>query len=270
MRRVNCIYCHREIKLRESGGEGVYGTLWKHRRPGADGMAEWCEGGGEPPPPTRYLNTLGLEPGMGLPRERRRVPCLVCHREIMQMANGWLYRHYDGNGAVCEGSGTDPGQDGRETGWGDNTDNAGYAVSGGYWPDPAPALTLTLAHPGGGAAGLELAEWWANTALSEIGMVVAKAIEYGATDLRDLGYQMLEMAGRRPTPDPEHGDDQEYWDGYATEVGIVFYAQGKLARIVAAIKEGRRPKVDSWLDLGIYSRMAQRVQQVGGWPHGRT
>jgi len=266
-RYVDCVYCHRTIKLRESGGEGVYGTLWKHRRPGADGMSEWCEGGGELPP-ARHLDTLGLTPGMGLPRERRRVPCLVCHREIMQMANGWLYRHYDGNGKVCDGGGTDPGQDGQQTGWGEGVDNATRTASGGYgffMPAPEP-LTISIAHPGSGAAGLELAEWWANTAVSEIDMVVAKAIEYGATDLRDLGYQMLEMAGRRPTPDPEHGGDQEYWDGYATEVGIVFYAQGKLARIVAAIKEGRRPKVDSWLDLGIYARMAQRVHQTGGWP----
>jgi len=106
----------------------------------------------------------------------------------------------------------------------------------------------------------DLADWWRQRCEGEIDMVVAKAIEYGATDLRDLGRQIMDMAGRL---DPE---GPPLPDGYLTEVGIVFYAQGKLARIVAAIKEGRRPSADSWLDLGVYARMAQRVHDRGGWP----
>jgi hypothetical protein len=109
-----------------------------------------------------------------------------------------------------------------------------------------------------------LAAWWRNLADEEIAGVVAKATEYGATDLRDLGYQILEMGGKRS--DVIHSGDLVYTDGYATEVGITFYAMGKLARIAAAIKEGRRPSFDSWHDLGVYARMAQRVHQVGAWP----
>lgn len=101
----------------------------------------------------------------------------------------------------------------------------------------------------------ELTSWWIDSAASEIDGMAAKAVEYGATDLRDLGRMIYEMAGR-PQPD----------DGVATETGIAFYAAGKLGRIVAAIKEGRRPSEDTWLDLGVYSRMAQRVRQTGGWP----
>lgn len=100
-----------------------------------------------------------------------------------------------------------------------------------------------------------LSDWWRDTADAEIDMVCAKAIEYGATDLRDLGRMIYQMAGR-PEPD----------DTVATEVGIAFYALGKMSRIVAAIGEGRTPSADTWLDLGVYARMAQRVRQVGGWP----
>lgn len=265
-RYADCVHCHRTIKLRETGSDEVYGSLWKHRRP--DGL--WCEGGGQFPPPVSRnsdqikIEMTGLEPGMGLPSERRRVECPICHRQIKQMSNGWLYRHRnDIENAPCEGGGTDPGQDG----WMfnpailANNDNASPGLSGWYQPDPERPLTLTVAHPGGGQMGLELAEWWANQAITEIDMVVRKAIEYGATDLRDLGYLILDMAGRRPD-----SDDAPLPDGYATEIGIAFYAAGKLSRIVAAIKEGRRPTADSWLDLGIYVRMAQRVHQAGGWP----
>lgn len=107
-----------------------------------------------------------------------------------------------------------------------------------------------------------LAGWWLAKANSEVEMVVAKAIQYGATDLRDLGYQMLEMAGRQPHGDGAPPDTAEL----ATEIGIAMYAIGKVSRIAAAIKEGRRPSYDSWLDLGVYARMAQRVHEVGGWP----
>lgn len=105
-----------------------------------------------------------------------------------------------------------------------------------------------------------LASWWRGVAETEIDMVVDKAIEYGATDLRDTGHQILEMGSRR-------GDFiDSASDAYATEVGIVFYVLGKVSRLAAAVKEGRQPSLDTWVDIGVYARMAQRVQQVGSWP----
>ena len=101
----------------------------------------------------------------------------------------------------------------------------------------------------------ELASWWRKAADAEIDMVVDKAIEYGATDLRDLGRQIYEMSGR-PQPD----------DATAAEAGIAFYVMGKMSRVAAAFREGRLPSSDTWLDIGVYSRMAQRVRQAGAWP----
>lgn len=105
-------------------------------------------------------------------------------------------------------------------------------------------------------ARITLADWWIEAADHEIDMVVDKAIEYGATDLRDIGLALAEMAG----------GDLRNNESAATEIGIVFYVLGKVARLVAAVKEGRQPSLDTWLDIGIYARMAQRVHAVGSWP----
>lgn len=161
--------------------------------------------------------------------EIERHNCQVCEREVGLNHAGALARHKDPHTKEwC------PGLRWSEAPVWDLPDRAEPSLSG---PD-------------------ELATWWRMTASAEIDMVVGKAVEYGATDLRDLGRQVLEMAGRNTV----------VLDAEATEIGIAFYAAGKLARIMAAVKEGRRPSHDSWLDLGIYARMAQRVHSHGGWP----
>lgn len=99
-----------------------------------------------------------------------------------------------------------------------------------------------------------LADWWRTKAESEIEQTVAKAIEYGATDLIDIGRDLARVAGRQL-------DDQE-----AAEWGIFFYLLGKVSRWRSAIERGDRPSDDTLLDIGVYVRMAQRVRESGGWP----
>lgn len=103
----------------------------------------------------------------------------------------------------------------------------------------------------------DLLGWWMEHASEEAKRTVPKAIEYGADDLLQIGRQMANTAGR---------DLGDLSDAEAVELGIAFYAYGKLARIMAAIKEGRTPNVDSWFDLAVYAKMAQRVRAAGGWP----
>lgn len=104
----------------------------------------------------------------------------------------------------------------------------------------------------------ELARWWRGRAEAEIGQTVDKAIEYGSHDLDLIGQ---EMAGTL-------GLDLEAIGITPAELGIAFYAFGKTARIMSAYRDGHAPSEDSWLDLGIYSRMAQRTRTHGGWPGG--
>lgn len=100
----------------------------------------------------------------------------------------------------------------------------------------------------------ELRAWWFNKASSEIDATVPKAVEYGSTDLIDIGL-MLARTMRREVTEEE-----------AAELGVFFYLIGKIARWQSAIERGERPSDDTLLDIGIYVRMAQRIRESGGWP----
>lgn len=109
---------------------------------------------------------------------------------------------------------------------------------------------------GGGEKGQQsrsrdLEKWWEDEARQEIMRTIPKAVEYSSTDLVDIGRSVL---------GPGH-DDARY-----AEAGVAFYACGKMARIMGAIREGRAPSDDSWFDLGVYARMATRIRQSGSWP----
>lgn len=100
----------------------------------------------------------------------------------------------------------------------------------------------------------ELRSWWFDQAGIEIDSTVPKAIEYGSTDLQDIGRDLARTAGRQVT-------DEE-----AAELGVYFYLRGKLSRWTSAIERGERPSDDTLFDLGVYVRMAQRIRHAGGWP----
>lgn len=102
----------------------------------------------------------------------------------------------------------------------------------------------------------ELEAWWIEQANQEIYATVAKAVEYGSGDLVEIGRMMARTAGRTGPANA----------GEITELGIFFYAYGKMARWAEAIREGRPVSADTLFDLGVYVRMAQRARQAGGWP----
>lgn len=104
-----------------------------------------------------------------------------------------------------------------------------------------------------------LHDWWIEQAKQEVEAVAPKAVEYGASDLAEIGRTMGQAMGR-------NGDVS---DEEATELGIYFYMLGKMARWTAAVKEGRRVSDDTILDIGIYNKMVQRNRAVGGWPFGK-
>lgn len=100
-----------------------------------------------------------------------------------------------------------------------------------------------------------LVQWWRHTADREIQLVVPKAIEYGSTDLVEIG-RSLRLSGIQ-------GEQHETSD---EELGIYFYMVGKMARWTDAIRHGRKVSDDTIFDIGIYARMVQRVRESGGWP----
>lgn len=100
----------------------------------------------------------------------------------------------------------------------------------------------------------ELGQWWMNIAADEVDAVVAKAVEYGATDLLDLGRELARINGWTMT------------DAQCAEAGVYVYLRGKVSRWTAALTEGRQVSDDTLHDIGVYVRMAQRIREVGGWP----
>lgn len=99
-----------------------------------------------------------------------------------------------------------------------------------------------------------LSRWWWAKAADEIERTVPKAIEYGSTDLIDIGLMLARTMGRTI-------DEEE-----AAELGVFFYLIGKVARWQSAIERGERPSDDTLFDIGVYVRMAQRIRDAGAWP----
>jgi hypothetical protein len=111
--------------------------------------------------------------------------------------------------------------------------------------------------------GLEnLRVWWMAKAEAEWEAIEPKVWEYSAVDLQIMGEAAM---GRVRAVDR----DEYRRAGYGQQSAIAFYALGKVARITGALEEGRLPSEDSWFDLSVYAKMAQRVGEVGGWPNGR-
>lgn len=105
---------------------------------------------------------------------------------------------------------------------------------------------------------LNAGEWWATTAQRDAEAFVPKFEEYGSQDLQDIGRRMESLVAGRAGRKPRKLSDEE-----ATELGIYFYLEGKLARMHEAIKRGDRASDDTLLDLTTYTMMA-RMNRAGG------
>lgn len=103
-----------------------------------------------------------------------------------------------------------------------------------------------------GQGGSSLEDWWMETAKADLLAMGPKVEEYTASDLVLMG-QFLEHWLGIPA-------------GSGTEAACVFYLLGKVARAVAAYKEGRLPSIDTLHDSTVYSMMMRRIREVGGWP----
>ena len=100
----------------------------------------------------------------------------------------------------------------------------------------------------------KLRNWWIGQATSEIDGMLDKLAEYGTGDLHEIGRQMMKVRGV--------DIDQQIDDlGLTTvnaqmyELGIMFYALGKIQRVITAAEQGRIASDDTWHDLVVYSKM---------------
>lgn len=100
--------------------------------------------------------------------------------------------------------------------------------------------------------------WWVQHSLQEALPTVAKAKEYGTTELveagRLLGSQLVGYQGKPVT------------DQQALELQVYQYVVGKLGRWTAAVRRGESVSDDTLFDLGVYARLVQKARETGEWP----
>jgi hypothetical protein len=83
--------------------------------------------------------------------------------------------------------------------------------------------------------------------------IIPKAVAYGSADLEIMGEAMLTLM------------PQLRGKVAGAELGIAFYALGKVARLFGAYAQGAEPHIDSWYDMEVYAKMAQKVRETGEW-----
>lgn len=93
-----------------------------------------------------------------------------------------------------------------------------------------------------------LRHWWVARAIEEIDAMLPKLAEYGTGDLHEIGRQMAHVSHREI-------DDQT-----AFEWGVMFYALGKIQRVLSAAQRGTVASDDTWHDLVIYAKMVQATR----------
>lgn len=100
----------------------------------------------------------------------------------------------------------------------------------------------------------ELWTWWETVTQADFMAGAPKIGEYTAADLEIMGVVMERWGLASPG------------GGGGTEASILWYILGKVARAVAAYREGRAPSEDTLHDITYYSMMARRVRATGVWP----
>jgi len=100
----------------------------------------------------------------------------------------------------------------------------------------------------------DLERWWYETARADLQAMGPKVAEYTSADLEIMGTVMESWQLSAPQA--------------GTEAAVMWYILGKVARAVAAYREGREPSEDTLHDITVYSMMARRIRSAGGWPNG--
>lgn len=112
--------------------------------------------------------------------------------------------------------------------------------------------------PGGDLVPSEIEVWFRAELERILPGLERKAYDRGAYDLKLLGQTMAGLLDVNATAADR--------DRHHLLLGLLFYMEGKIARALSALKEGRLPHDDDWLDLSIYARMAGYITERGTWP----
>jgi hypothetical protein len=121
-------------------------------------------------------------------------------------------------------------------------------------------VTIDIPHE-----ALSLLRWWLATDVADLEQTLPKMFEYGgdaktrpgSADLRVIGEGLMELLG---------WPVNETTEAVAQELGCWFYLLGKSGRLISNYQQAQPGKADTWFDIGIYAKMARRIQETGNWP----
>lgn len=112
----------------------------------------------------------------------------------------------------------------------------------------------TLIRPAADDRTADLRAWWEATSSGDFEEMAPKVGEYTSADLEVMGAVMQQWGIAAPE------------QGAGMEAACLWYLLGKVARAVAAYREGRQPSEDTLHDITVYSMMARRIRETGEWP----
>lgn len=102
---------------------------------------------------------------------------------------------------------------------------------------------------------IDFRTWWVEWVDNAAPTIQRKAAEYGSNSLAEMGRTFARAQGRNQLEDHE-----------ALEIGCMFYAKGKIERVLDAMLQGKLPSADTWGDLMIYAAMASYIREFRQWP----
>lgn len=94
--------------------------------------------------------------------------------------------------------------------------------------------------------------WWDAICEADFEQMAPKIGEYTSADLEIMGIVMDKWGISAP--------------GEGMEAATLWYILGKVARAVAAYREGRQPSEDTLHDIVVYGMMSRRIREIGTWP----
>jgi hypothetical protein len=112
-------------------------------------------------------------------------------------------------------------------------------------------------------ADQDLFWWWMKTSYQDFEASGPKTEEYGAHDLEIMGMVLVLFGYRNQAAD---AISRAQAAPVGTELACWFYVLGKVCRLLSDYMAMRPGKADTWHDTCVYSMMARRIQEVGGWP----
>ena len=118
----------------------------------------------------------------------------------------------------------------------------------------APASSLDVARGTVDSVTGQIETWLRAQFEQDLADLLAKAKEYGSSDLVVMGKAMGALV-------PSAAGNQ----AREIELAIGHYALGKVSRLFGAWEKGQNPTIDSWKDLTAYSMMARYVRANGEW-----